>query len=230
MKSWHERDEFWETFAPTMFSERHWSAVPFEVDQVISRLGLEHGAAVLDLCCGPGRHSLEMARRGLRVTGGDRTASYLAKARAQAGEQGLEIEFIQDDMRRFVRPGAYDGAIMMYTSFGYFEDPAENQAVLANVQRSLKAGGALIVDVMGKEVLARVFQPRDWSEQEGALFLQERSISKDWSWIDNRWIVVDRAGFRQSKAQQIFHDLEPCENRIRLEKLLALDRLECDGL
>ena len=167
-----------------------------------------------------------MARRGLRVTGVDRTASYLAKARARAQEQELEVEFVQDDMRRFIRPEAFDGAMMMYTSFGYFEDPAENQAVLANMHQSLKEGGALIVEMMGKEVLARIFQPRDWSEHEGMLFLQERSISKDWSWIDNRWIII-REGDRREFA--VSHWLYSAAELTRMLERAGFDQVEICG-
>jgi hypothetical protein len=79
----------------------------------------------------------------------------------------------------------------MFTSFGYFEDAAENRQVLVNVRRSLKAGGKMIIEVMGKEVLARVFKERDWRELDGIYMLQERKVRRDWSWIDNLWILID---------------------------------------
>ena len=189
MKTWHENDEFWETMAPMMFGEERWAAAPVEIDQVILLLGVSPGAAILDLCCGPGRHSLELARRGFRVTGVDRTAAYLEKARKEATGEGLDIEFVQDDMRHFCRPSVFDSAMMMSTSFGYFENPAENRQVLANVYRSLKDQGTLILDVMGKEVLARIFSERDWSEHDGVVLLQERKVVRDWSWMENRWIL-----------------------------------------
>jgi hypothetical protein len=94
-------------------------------------------------------------------------------------------------MRQFQRESAFDGALMMYTSFGYFEDQAENQMVLSNLYQSLKAGGAVIIELMGKEVLARIFEPRGWSEHNGLIFLQERRLDKDWSWIENRWIIIE---------------------------------------
>jgi len=190
MESWHESDEFWETIAPMLFDEQRLAATPLEVDLVTARLNLDPRAAVLDLCCGPGRHSLELARCGFQVTGVDRTAAYLEKARGIADEEGLEVKFLEADMREFVRAGVFDAAIMMYTSFGYFEDPDENRQVLVNVCRSLRDGGALLIEMMGKEVLARIFQPQGWHEQDDVLFLQERKLSKDWSWIDNRWILI----------------------------------------
>ena len=162
-----------------------------EIDRTTALLGVEPGAAILDMCCGPGRHSLELARRGYRVTGVDRTAAYLEQARQQAQEEGLTLELVENDMRHFYRPNSFDGAMLMYTSFGYFEDPAENLQVLASVCRSLSERGALIMDMMGKEVLARVFRERDWDEVDDAIILQQRKGSKDWSWLENRWIALE---------------------------------------
>ncbi|MGD9147136.1 MAG: class I SAM-dependent methyltransferase [Anaerolineae bacterium] len=189
MTVWHEQDVFWQTVP--LFDQDRLEAAPQEVDGIISMLGLEPPAAVLDLCCGVGRHSLELARKGYRVTGVDRTATYLEIGRQRAGDEGLDVEWIQADMREFVRPQAFDAAINLFTSFGFFEDPAEDQQVVNNLYRSLKAGGALVIELMGKEVLARVFLPRDWTElPDGTLFLQERRVSRDWTWIENRWIVI----------------------------------------
>ena len=199
MHTWHEDDQFWELFAPMMFDDEHWSVVPFQIDQVIARLDLREGAQILDMCCGPGRHSLELARRGYKVTAVDRTTSYLDRARKQADSEGLEIEFILEDMRDFRRQAVFDAAINLYTSFGYFEDPVQNLKVLSNLYASLKEGGRLIMDTMGKEVLARIFITRDWREQDGKFFLQEHNVVKDWRWVENRWIVIDDDGPHEFK-------------------------------
>lgn len=190
MKAWHESDDFWEATAPIMFGNQRWEAAPVEVDQVVRLLGVSPGATILDLCCGPGRHSLEFARRGFSVTGVDRTAVYIERAQEQAAAEGLAVEFVQEDMRRFCRPHAFDAAVSLFTSFGYFEDPAENRQVLANVRDSLRDEGSLILEMMGKEVLARIFRERDWGEQDGILFLEERKVSKNWSWMENRWVLL----------------------------------------
>ncbi|NIV31492.1 MAG: methyltransferase domain-containing protein, partial [Anaerolineae bacterium] len=109
------------------------------------------------------------------MTGVDRTAAYLQKARDAAGVEGLAVEWIEADAREFLRPAAFDLAINMYTSFGYFEDPAEDRRVAENLCTSLSPGGNLVMDLMGKERLARIFSPRSWDElPDGSLFLQER--------------------------------------------------------
>ena len=195
MTVWHEQNAFWETMP--MFSERLWEIAPQQVDAVIALLGLEPGAAVMDLPCGAGRHSLELARRGYCVTGVDRTEAYLHTAHEKAAAEGLDVEWIQADMREFVRPGAFDVILNLFTSFGYFEDPEEDRRVAQNLCRSLRPGGALVMEMMGKEVLARIFLPRDWQElPDGSFFLQERKVIRDWSWMENRWIVVRPDGER----------------------------------
>jgi SAM-dependent methyltransferase len=188
-KPWYEQNAFWDTVAPVLFTERRWEDAPAEVEQVVSLLKIEPGAHVLDLCCGVGRHSLELARRGFQVTGVDRTRLYLDRASKQAEAERLDIEFVQSDMRTFCRPDAFDAVVNLFTSFGYFEDPEDDRQVAMNVYRSLKPGGAFLIDMMGKEVLARIFRERDWYEENGAIILQERRVTKNWSWMENRWLI-----------------------------------------
>lgn len=189
---WHDDDNLWQSLAPALFTQQRWADTPNEVEQVISTLDIEPRARILDLCCGVGRHSLELARRGFKVTGVDRTQAYLDSASHQAEQEGLVVEFIQDDMRTFRSLGAFDAVINLFTSFGYFEDPGEDRQVVMNVYHSLKPGGAFLLQMMGKEVLARIFRERDWTEEKGVLVLQERKLARNWGWIENRWIIIDQ--------------------------------------
>ena len=190
MKAWYEQDTFWEKWGPILFHQRRWEKAQEEVTNIISLLKVSPGASVLDLCCGPGRHSLELARRGFSITGVDRTKSYLEKAHKQAETESLGVEFIQEDMRSFCKPNTFDVVINLFTSFGYFEDTKDDKQVITNVYRSLKNRGVFLIDIMGKEVLARKFRERDWYEVNNITVLEERKICKNWSWIDNRRILI----------------------------------------
>jgi SAM-dependent methyltransferase len=190
MTKWHQDDNFWETTAPIMFFRGRLDSTSAEVDGVLELLELKSKADILDLCCGIGRHSLELSRRGFSVTGVDRTEAYLRQAREQARNENLTVDFIQEDMREFCRPYAFDAALSLFTSFGYFEDQTENLKVLENIHRSLRENGRLLIDIMGKEILARRFQERDWEERDGVIILQERRISKDWTRVENRWTLI----------------------------------------
>jgi SAM-dependent methyltransferase len=189
-KPWHEDDSFWETWGQLMFTPEKIADAKDEMEKVVALSELEPGASVLDLCCGVGRCSLELARRGFKVTGVDRTAGYLAKARKQAEQENLDMEFIQDDMRKFVRPESFDCVISMFTSWTYFEEPDEDKQVILNTYSSLKPGGKLVIQTGGKETLARIFQERSWDERDGVIWLYEREVRNNWSWMYNRWIML----------------------------------------
>ncbi|MBD3235839.1 MAG: methyltransferase domain-containing protein [Candidatus Eisenbacteria bacterium] len=188
---WFEDDAFWEWTAPVLFSAERWRHTPEQTDRILALLDLPAGAHLLDLCCGPGRHSLELARRGFQVTGVDRTARYLDRARKAARTEGLAVEFMEADMRCFRRPQAFDAALNLYTSFGYFSDPRDDRRVLENLRASLRAGGELLMELMGKEVLARGFRERDWVEYaDGTKLLEQRVLDPDWSHVTCRWTIV----------------------------------------
>lgn len=207
MADWFERDAFWARFREVMFPPERWEKTPEAVDALLSRLDLPPGSRLLDLCCGPGRHSLELARRGYRVTAVDRTAAYLDEGRNRAAAERLEIEWVCEDMRRFARPGAFDGAINLFTSFGYFEDPADDLRVVRNLCESLRPGGRLVMDLMGKERIARIFSERDWhwvDRERGLLMLEERRLSPGWGWIETTWTLI---GETERHAETFGHRL-----------------------
>jgi len=136
-RGWYNDDSFWQALEPFMFTKERWEGTPDELDLLLELVELSPGAVICDVGCGPGRFSLEFARRGFQVTAIDRTLPYLESGRKRAADEGLVVEFVQADMRSFVRPNALDCAISMYTTFGYFEDAADNRQVLENIHRSL---------------------------------------------------------------------------------------------
>jgi SAM-dependent methyltransferase len=208
---WFENDKLWKKMQPVIFDKERIAIAAKEVEEILSMVKVRAGAPVMDLCCGIGRHSLELARRGYRVTAVDRTRSYINQARKQAAKERLRIEFVQEDMRRFRRPEGFDCIINLYTSFGYFENQRDDQRVLANVNRSLRKGGMFVLEMMSKEILARIFRERDWEEHDGVILLAERKVCDNWSRINNRWIVIakkDRYEFEFT--HRIYSAVELC--------------------
>lgn len=194
MTAWYEENTFWMRTADLLFSKAHWERAPAEVARMVDLLKLEQPAHVLDIPCGPGRHSIELAQLGFGVTGVDLTAAYLENARQLADNYKTEIELVQADMRAFVRDEAFDVVINMYTSFGYFEDPEDDNRVLENWFRCLKKGGLLLIDLMGKEVLARILTPNRWKEYNNKIIIEKPSITQNWGWVQNEWIIIDESG------------------------------------
>ncbi len=190
-KPWHESDEFWETLEPFMFGQESIDNASQEIDDLLSLLKLAPGSAVLDLGCGIGRHAKELARRGFKVTGVDITRKYLDKARKEASREGLAIEYIQADMREFKMKNKFDALINLCTSgLSYFENIEEDRQVIRNACESLKPGGIFVTHTHGKEILARIFQARDWREKDGAYLLLQRTIKQNWSWMENDYILI----------------------------------------
>jgi SAM-dependent methyltransferase len=198
MAEWFEDESFWEELYPVMFPARRFDSAPEEVDKVLVLADREAAGTVVDLCCGPGRHSVELAARGWKVTGVDRTAFLLEKAKERGRARGVEVEWVLEDMRRFRRPGAYDLALSLFTSFGYFDEKGEDRAVLANLCESLVPGGVLVMDVMGKERLAAILQATTSEETEdGSVLVQRHEIFDDWTRIRNEWILIREGRVRR---------------------------------
>ncbi len=191
---WFEDEDFWTAYAPLMFDEARWAEVPAVVDAIEALVALKPGSAVLDACCGPGRHSLELASRGYRVTGIDITLPYLEAARESATAWGVEAEFLRADLRSFVRPRAFDLALNLYTSFGYFADPADDRAALERLRASLSPGGALVLETVGKEVAARDFVDGEWFERGEWIVLTQFEVVGAWEGLRNRWVMIPREG------------------------------------
>jgi SAM-dependent methyltransferase len=197
---WHENDEFWSASFPFMFPASRLAAATGEVGKIIELTGCKAGS-VLDLSCGPGRHAVAFAKRGFAVTGVDNTPFLLDKARSYGAEQDAEIEWQLEDMRRFRRPGAFDIALSMFTSFGFFDELADNLAVLDNVFVSLAPNGAFVLDVLGKEVIARTFRATDAEQFDGGMIVQRRKIAAGWDRIEVDWHIIESGHARKFDLQ-----------------------------
>lgn len=210
---WFQDETFWDQFAPIMFDEQRWAEVPAVADSIealYTALAASRGRAgkaltILDQCCGLGRLTVELALRGHRLTGVDITPSYLEAARESAADEGLSIELIQSDVRLFARPVTYDLVLNLYTSFGYFADPADDKQVVRNAYDSLTAGGLYIIETLGKEIAVRDFSEGEWFERAGAVVLTEYEALNGWEYLKNRWIMLkDGARFERSFNQRLY--------------------------
>jgi SAM-dependent methyltransferase len=203
MPEWFEDGEFWGRYAPIMFDDARWAEVPAAADGIIRlakfdlyREDLPNRGPLrcLDLCCGFGRIGLELARRGFSLTGVDITQSYLESAREDAAHEALDAEFVREDVRSFKRPAAFDIAVNMYNSFGYFEDPRDDRLMVQNAFESLKDGGTFFIETLGKEITARDFVESEWFRRAGFFVLTEYEILDSWGALKNRWRLIGEEG------------------------------------
>jgi SAM-dependent methyltransferase len=245
MGEWFEDESLWSEMYSFMFPEERFHLAGEQIEKVLTLVGYQ-GGSVLDLCCGPGRHSLALAKHGIRVTAVDRSEFLLSRAKAEAAKLNLEIEFVLDDMRQFVSSHSFSLVLNMFTSFGYFDDKEDDLTVLRNAYQSLKGGGAMLIDVLGKELLARKYQPTSSTQgADGALLIERHEICEDWTRCRNEWILVkgetaksfnfqtrlysgqemkdimERAGFEEVA---VFGDLDGNEYGINANRLIAIGR------
>jgi SAM-dependent methyltransferase len=214
MAQWFRDESFWRELYPFLFRPERFEGADGEIERVLVLTGKEGGAA-LDLCCGPGRHSVALAERGFRVTGVDATSFMLEKARRAAESGGVEVEFVLQDMSEFERTGAFDLAISLFTSFGYLPTVEDDVGVLRRVWASLRPGGALAMDVMGREVLALNFRETISTRlDDGTLVVQRHEIRDNWLTIRNEWLVI-----RGDEAKSFQFDLKIYSGR-ELEEML----------
>jgi len=199
MVEWFEDEAYWIECYAYLFSDERLDNAARQVRQILALTGLS-GGSVLDLCCGPGSHAVALAQQGLCVTGVDRSRFLLARARERAETASVEVEFILDDMRRFVRPQAFDCVINMYSSFGYFENAEDDLLVLRNVHNSLKPGGVCLIDMVSQEWLANFVEPLHTSkEPDGTVFIQHHEIINEGTRQVTRWTIIKGAQERSFK-------------------------------
>jgi SAM-dependent methyltransferase len=142
---------------------------------IIAMLNLPEGARILDLCCGHGRHAIELAAAGYSMVGQDLSTVFLDLAKAAVRARNLHVEFVHSDMRRIPFEGEFDAIINMFTAFGYFENDAEDGKVLDAVAKALKPGGKFLIDLINAPRILRDFRAQDWQElSDGTFVLTQR--------------------------------------------------------
>ena len=214
-KEWFD-GSFWEDLYPFLFTEERFATTADEVEKALA-LTSPAGKSVLDLCCGPGRYSIALAKAGFNVTGVDKTKFLLDKARAGAKSAKTKVEWIDTDMRAFIRPDAFDLALNMWTSFGYFDDKNDDLKVLNNIFTSLKSGGVCLFEMMGKERLAKILLDTTSDElPDGTKLIQRHEIFDDWTRVRNEWILLRKGRAKSFKFHHTIYSGQEFRDRLEL--------------
>jgi D-alanine-D-alanine ligase len=221
----HLPSEWWRTLFNSLYLETDGDVVEndrnteSEIDLLVRSAGLEPNDRILDLCCGQGRHALELARRGFKhVTGIDRSRYLIRLARKRARQSGLHVSFHEGDARKF-RAGdsAFHCVTVMGNSFGYFDREEDDIAVLASVKRALASGGTLVMDLTDGDWMRTHFEPRSWEWVDQNHFVcRERALAGDGSRLISREVVVHAE--RGVIADQFY--AERLYSRDRIQELL----------
>lgn len=200
--------EFWfdSPYYHELYSNRDVEEARYFIDNIIETLSLKPGSSVLDLACGKGRHTAQLASHGYRATGIDLSEQNILAAR----ENYPECRFIQADMRESF-PGSYDALFNVFTSFGYFDDHRENIHVIRNMCQALKPEGWLVLDYLNPAFVAQNLVPEEEVVRENRTYRIHRFIEDDW--------IVKRIEFHALERE---HQVEERVRLFTLESFLDL--------
>ncbi len=195
----HLPNEWWRTLFNSIYLKTDGDVVENdtntsrEVELLIASASLEPNDRILDLCCGQGRHSIELARRGFRhVTGVDRSRYLVRLGRKRARALGLHVTFREGDARKFRLPErSFHCVALMGNSFGYFDREEDDLQVLERVEDVLIPGGTVAMDLVNGDWMGRNFERRSWEWIDQNHFVcRERSLAADGRRLISREVVV----------------------------------------
>jgi len=174
-----------------------------QVARLLELLALPAGATVLDLACGQGRHAKLLAAAGYQVTGFDLSRPLLRHARKAARDAGIPtrvrrgatgpaLRYHHGDMRRppALWRGRFDAVVNLFTSFGFFDDPADDVRVIRGVARMLKRGGTCLWQGGSRDgIMARFVGTDSWETADGTTVRQDRRFDplSGFLTIDSTW-------------------------------------------
>jgi cyclopropane fatty-acyl-phospholipid synthase-like methyltransferase len=148
-----------------------------QVRFIVEAAGLGTGQEVLDLACGFGRHSLELAAMGYRVTGMDQSADYLDEARQAARDRNFHVRFEQQDMRQLGFDGCFDAVLSLATSLAFY-DEATNLDIFARVIKALRLGGVFFFDQSNVFHWMKRAMPERYAFDAGTCVLSGRHVKQ----------------------------------------------------
>ena len=170
------------------------------VDLVEREIQPDPDAHIVDVGCGRGRHARIFAGRGYRVTGVDLSEEAIAEARERTSDDGLDVTFLQGDMRDPICDGCADGVVNLFTTFGYFQDDAENERALAAMTTALRPGGWFLQDFLNAPQVIDSLRPSDTRTVNGITITQRR-------WVEdariNKEITLTRNGDTETYRESV---------------------------
>ncbi|MFB5661610.1 class I SAM-dependent methyltransferase [Alteribacillus sp. HJP-4] len=213
MKAWYE-EHFQEDYL-RVYDHRDEEKAAAELAPIMEYVEIRRNMKAVDLCCGNGRHARWLARKGIHVTGVDLSAALLKKAIDLTS--GLPVNYMRGDIRDIPLLQEYDLAFNLFTSFGYFQDDAENELVLTRANEALKPGGIFIFDYLNPLYVEKHLVPEDSRKTDGLIVRQKRSIHA--GYVHKKILIQDGNSEREyTERVKLYH-------QDQLEKMLLRNQL-----
>ena len=160
------------------------------------------GARILDVGCGLGMQTVELASRGYRLVGLDISSTMVSRAYDEAEDRGLEIDFIRGDMRAVTFEEPFDALLCWGTSFGYFSEE-ENELALRQFHQALKPHGTLLLDIVNRDFMIASQPNQVWFEVDGAVCMEET----DFDYLTSRLRVKRRVASNDGEERDRLYSI-----------------------
>jgi SAM-dependent methyltransferase len=162
-----------------VYQHRNESDAKLLFELIIKNVQIPIYGKVLDLACGPGRHSILFARKGFDVTGIDLSDNLLKVAESSAKKEKLKIEFIKADLRNIQLDTKFDLVVNLFTSFGFFEKDEDNFSIFKIASALLNAGGYFVFDFLNSTFIENNLIRESREDKSNEIIVQKRRIEGD---------------------------------------------------
>lgn len=189
-----------------------------EVDRAMAMLKPQGGERVLDLACGIGRHALELRRRGFEVVGVDISAELLDLAERDAAEQGLDVSFVEADLRELDLEDEFDVVLSLNDgAVGYFETDEENYRTFEVVARALRSGGGHLMQLPNVLHAEKHLPQRTWIAGDATIELSDHHWNAEARYLEGSTVPI--------RIGEVFEELAPIPFRQRLYSVEELEEI-----
>lgn len=160
----------------TLYKNRDYTEAALFIDNILDFIKPANDSTCWDLCCGKGRHSIYLNKKGFKVVGTDLSTQSILEANKSANDN---LQFYQHDMRKLFRTNYFETVFNLFTSFGYFEKRQDDLNVFTAVQKALKPNGLFVFDYLNSEYVKSIFREKDTVTMEGISFFITKRIENN---------------------------------------------------
>lgn len=202
-----------------LYKDRDFSEAELFIDNLVKQLQPNPNSRILDLACGKGRHAIYLNKKGFDVTGVDLSPHSITCAKYGENEK---LHFYTHDMRKVFRTNYFDLILNLFTSFGYFDQDRDNNAVLNSAAIGLKPGGTIVLDFMNSKKVVSNLPYSGTKTIEGIEFKITKSLENNF--------IVKKIEFETKGKSYQFEERVKALSYKELEKYFLANELKIVNL